>query len=342
MARSTRLKRGIVIASWAVVVSIAAVACGEGGSGGGEEGSTSLRFANIYNAEHPFNASGASSVMESVQEDGSGLTVNNFPGGQLGQENELAESMASQNLDMAIIGPSFLSEYDERLSVLDAAYVFEDVDHMERVTGGEIGNEIYSGLVEDSNMRVLGTWYYGTRQLTTGDTEVNSPEDLDGVSVRAPDSEIPIANVRALGASPTPIAFEEVYLALQQGTVDGQENPIPTIAAENFNEVQDYLMMTDHVVQSTQVVVAENVWQELSSEQQSALQDAVENATPEVRESIEQSEEESLQEWRDAGQPQIIEDVDRQAFRERAQQRLPEEFGDQWGNLYERIRQEAE
>lgn len=333
-----------MFASTVAVVSVAAAACGggSGDGGGGEEGASGLRFANIYNAEHPFNACGASSVMESVQEGEGDVTVNNFPGGQLGQENELAESLVSQNLDMAIIGPSFLSEYDERLSVLDAAYVFEDVDHMQRVTGGEIGDEIYGGLVEDSNMRVLGTWYYGTRQLTTGDTEVNSPEDLDGVSVRAPDSEIPIANVRALGASPTPIAFEEVYLALQQGTAGGQENPIPTIAAENFNEVQEYLMMTDHVVQSTQVVVAEDAWQELSSEQQTTLQDAVENATPEVRECIEQSEEESLQEWRDAGQPQIIEDVDKQAFRERAQQRLPEEFGDQWGDLYERIRQEAE
>lgn len=336
----TRVRKGIVIASTVAVASFAA-ACGGGSGSEGGGGETSLRFANIYNTEHPFNDCGASSVMDSVQEDGN-LSVNNFPGGQLGQENELAESMVSQNLDMAIIGPSFLSEYDERLSVLDAAYAFDGVEHMERVTSGEIGEEIYGGLVEDSNMRVLGTWYYGTRQLSTGDVEVNSPEDLDGVSVRAPDSEIPIANVNALGASPTPIAFEEVYLALQQGTVGGQENPIPTIAAENFNEVQDYLMLTDHVVQSTQVVVAENVWQELSSEQQSSLQESVETATPEVRECIEQSEEESLQAWREAGQPEIIEDVDTAAFRERAQQRLPEEFGDQWGDLYERIRQAAE
>lgn len=334
------MSRGKRTTIWAVATFVAlafVAACGGGGGdqGGGGEEATELRFANIYDTSHPFNECGASTMSESAE--GGNLTVNNFPGGQLGTEDELAESITSQNLEMAIIGPAFLSQYDSRVGVLDAAYLFDGVEQMENVVDGEIGQELWDGLREESGMRVLGTWYYGTRHLTTGDTEVNSPADLDGLKIRAPDVPIPIANVEALGASPTPIAFEEVYLALQQGTVDGQENPIATIAAQNFNEVQQYLMLTGHVVQSTQIVIADETWQSLSSEQQDALQEAVDTAREEVRSCIESSEEESLDAWREAGQPQIIENVDTEAFRQRAQSELPEQFGDQWGDLYSRI-----
>lgn len=339
MASSKR----VLIVGCAMIFALVFVACGGGaGDEGGNGDATSLRFANIYEAGHPFNECGAEVMAEQVSsESGGAVAVNNFPGGQLGAEDELAESLSAQNLEMGIIGPAFLAQYDERLGVLDAAYLFEGVEHMEDVTDGEIGRELWGGLLEEANMRVLGTWYYGTRQLTTGNTEVRSPEDAQGLSVRAPDAPIPLANVEALGASPTPLSFEEVYLGLQQGTVDGQENPITTIASENFNEVQDYLMLTEHVVQSTQIVIAENSWESLESEQQEALQQAIDSATEEVRDCIESSEEETIAEWEEAGQPEIIEDIDIEAFRQIAQEELPEQFQDQWGDLYERIQQEG-
>lgn len=335
-----RRARKLFVGLFAMIMATVLVSCG--GSQGEED--VTLRFANVYDASHPFNECGFGTVSDEVESASEGgLALNNFPGAQLGAEDELAESVTGGNLEMAIIGPSFLAQYDDRVGVLDAAYLFEGVEHMEEVVDGEIGQELWDGLLEESNMRVLGTWYYGTRQFTTGDTKVLTPEDLEGLQIRAADVPIPIANIRAMGGSPAPIALEEVYLALEQGTADGQENPISTIASQNFNEVQDYLMLTNHVVQSTQIVVSEQTWQTLSKEQRGTLQEAIDTATPEVRDCIESEEEQFLSEWDESGSPQIIEDVDVEAFRDKAQDRLPEQFGNEWGNdLYRRIQEAAE
>jgi tripartite ATP-independent transporter DctP family solute receptor len=335
MCQSKRLAISLVSVATIVMLSIAC--------GGGEEGSTEIRFANVYDPSYPHNDCGFPSVSEQVEEETDGsLTVNNFPASQLGDEAELVESVSAQNLEMAITGPSFLSQYDSRVGVLDAAYVFESVDHMEEVVDGEIGQELWDGLLEEADLRVLGNWLYGTRHFTTGDQEVQTPEDLAGVSIRVPDAPVYLANVEALGGSPTPVAFDELYLSLQQGAVDGQEGPIPAVAAEGLNEVQDYLMLMEHVQQSTQVIIAEQTWQSLSSEEQEALEGAINSATAEVRGCIEDLEEESLAEWREAGTPQIIEDVDVDAFRELAQEQLPERFAEEWGDTYERIQAAAE
>lgn len=343
LSRRQFLKLGGVGLAGATLLG--AAGCGGAGQqdqGNGQQGgeNVTLRFANIFEASQPVNECGAKSVIDQASErSGGSLTVKNFPASQLGNESELVESVFAGNLDMAIASSGLLASYYAPLSVLDAAYLFENFDEVLKVVNGEIGQELFGSLLEKSGMRVLSTWYNGTRQLTTSNTEVRSPEDLAGLSIRAPDAPIYIANVKALGAEPTPIAFEEVYLALRQGTVDGQENPVSIIAAKKFNEVQNYLILTGHQIQTVNIFISDNIWQSLSGEQQQALQGALDFAAEEVRQCINRDEEATLDEFL-GGQIQVIEDVDREAFRDRARQVLPEEFDNDWPDgLYNRVQE---
>lgn len=344
------------LASILAVVAMAVVASACGGGGGQQDGggdgngqqqeaqNVELRLANIFEASHPYNECGVEPAIDRVSEEtGGSLTIQNFPGGQLGGQDEAFELVSSQNLDMAIVGSAVLAQQYEPISVINAAYLFQDADHLLSVVNGEIGEQLWNGLQEESNAQVLQSWYNGTRHLTTSNTEVRSPEDLSGLKIRAVDTPITIANVRALGANPVPVAFEELYLGLQQGTVDGQENPIPTIASQNFQEVQQYLMLTGHVVQSTQVVISNPSWEQLSSEQQQVLQTAMETAGEEVRQCIETQEEELLTEWQETGALTIVEDVNFQAFNQQADEFWPGDFEDEWiDGMYQNIKEAAD
>lgn len=327
---------------------LGAAGCGGGagqqdeGNGNGEQGgeNVTLRFANIFEASQPVNDCGTKAVIKQVAErSGGSLTVENFPASQLGDEKELVESVFTGNLDMAIASSGLLASYHPPLSVIDAAYLFKDFDGVLEVINGKIGQELFGSFLEESGMRVLSTWYNGTRHLTTKNTEVRSPEDLAGLNVRAPDAPIYIANVEALGASPTPLAFEEVYLALQQGAIDGQENPVSIILSNKFNEVQNYLMLTAHQVQTVNIIISDKIWQSLSGEQQKALQGSLDFAADEVRRCITEDEETTLEELL-GGQMQVIDDIDVEAFRKRAQKTLPEKFSDDWSeDLYQRVQE---
>jgi TRAP-type transport system periplasmic protein len=164
---------------------------------------------------------------------------------------------------------------------------------------------------------------------------VRRPEDLRGFRLRMPDARVWLATGEALGGSATPIAFAEVYMALQQGIADGQENPITTIQAMGFHEVQTHLNLTRHIQSSTQLLIAERVWQRLNEAQRAALTEAARVAGREVRTCIERGDAEILARWRAEGTMQIIDDVDVDAFRARARKHF--QTGFVFSELYGRI-----
>lgn len=307
-------------------------------AGGVDEGGgdvQTLRFGHVYEPEHPNETCGAERLNEILSEGDSGLAIESFPSAQLGSEEEMLEQVADGSLDISIAGPSFLGVWHEPAAVFDAAYAFTDVDHFDETVNGEIGAEVWEGLREESGLQVMGSWYYGTRHITSN-TPIRTPEDLAGIKLRVPNAPLYLANTRAMGGTATPVALSEVYLGLQQGVVDAQENPLPTIATNGFQEVQDYLNLTGHIVQGTMVVIGEETLEALEPEQQEALQAAVTEATPEVQACIVEEEEALLEEWRESGVIEIVEDVDAQAFGDAARELLPEEYP-AWGDLYEQI-----
>ena len=159
--------------------------------------------------------------------------------------------------------------------------------------------------------------------------------------MRFPGSPQFLMNARALGAEATEVAYEELYLALQQGTVDGQENPITNIAAQNLAEVQDFLSLSAHQL-NTNLVIMGPVWGELSSEQQEALSAAVETAVGEVTTCVAEDEEATIEEWRTTGQWEIVDDVDIDAFQEKAVAYLEETLTGESLEVFEAIRSSAE
>lgn len=298
-----------------------------------------LRFGHVYDPEHPNETCGAQRLSEILSEGDSGLAIESFPSAQLGSEEEMLEQVADGSLEMSIAGPSFLGVWHEPAAVFDAAYLFSSVDHFEDTVNGETGDQVWEGLRENSGLQVLGSWYYGTRHITSN-TPIRTPADLEGVKLRVPNAPLYLANTSAMGGTATPVALSEVYLGLQQGVVDAQENPLPTIATNNFQEVQDYLNLTGHIIQGTMVVIGEQTMQGLEPEQQEALGDAVTQLNDEVRGCIEEQEQSLLEEWRDSGVIEIVEDVDREEFASQVGATLPDLYP-VWADLYRQIQSEG-
>lgn len=296
-----------------------------------------IRLAHVYDANHPVEVCGVPAVNESLE--GTDIRVNSYPGGQLGSEGELLEQVQAGSLELAIAGPSFLGIWEEEAEVFDAAYLFEDVDHMESTVNGPIAEEIFDRLQENYGLEVHSTWYLGTRHAT-GNTEVTDSSDMAGQAFRVPEAPLFRALVDVLGASATFMSLGEVYLGLQQGTIDAQENPAPTVSANSLYEVQDYFNLTHHIVAGVMVTGSEAALSVLEHQEQEALREAMQVGAEATRECVEAEEEELLAEWDESGAITVNDDVDLDHFRERAQDIIPSRFD--WGELYMEIQKEGQ
>ncbi|MGB3485409.1 MAG: DctP family TRAP transporter solute-binding subunit [Mycobacterium sp.] len=334
----TIMKLAVVAAS--AVTAVAAAGCG--GNGGGADGAdgggvATLRIGTNVDAQHPYMRCGWDTWADEL--DGM-FDVQVFTSNQLGTNVEMVDSITAGNLEMTTVGASEIAQFWPRVSVLEAPYLYNDFSHAQKVLASDEGQQLISDLQEQTNLRTLGMWYYGTRHFTTTDQAVRSPADLNGLKIRVPDNAVYLAAVNAMGATSTPVAFGELYVALSSGVVDGQENPISTIASQAFNEVQNYINLTGHVV-STGLTVVNNGWYEgLSDEQKDALEAVQETSTQSVLNCIQEEESAYLDEWEASGQMQVIRDVNRDAFAANVQEVLPAEFDrtSDWGGLYQTFR----
>ena len=240
-------------------------------------------------------------------------------------------------LDLAITGPSFLAMWHPPIGVFDAAFASRDLDHMlENQRSDEMVPE-WDELRKKFGVRMLDCWVYGSRHITSN-VPIRHPDDLKSFRLRMPGSRVWQASGESLGARPMPIAFSEVYLALQQGIADGQENPVPVIKAMGFHEVQKCLNLTGHIQSSLQILVNERTWQSLSDKQQEKLLEVVQELGQDVHRGTVDDEKKLIEQWRKDGTMQIIEDVDADAFRERCRQYFSKGFA--FSDLYNRITRE--
>ena len=296
-----------------------------------------LRMAHVYEVSAPTHAYGTAHLAERLRQTTADLDVTVYPASQLGSEAELLEQLVAGELDLAISGPSFLAMWHPPLGVLDAAFASRDLDHMLQTARGKDMAPHLDELRERYDVRVLDTWAYGSRHITSN-VPIRHPDDLNGFRLRLPASRVFQESGRALGASPMPISFSEVYLALQQGIADGQENPVPVIKAMGFHEVQEYLNLTGHIQSSVQILMNERTWQRLDTDQQAALLKTVRELGKEVYRGTIEDEKRLIQQWRKDGTMQIVEDVDVDAFRVRAREYFSSGFA--FSELYNRITSE--
>ncbi|MCM2370864.1 DctP family TRAP transporter solute-binding subunit [Rhodopirellula sp. ICT_H3.1] len=317
-------------------LSVALLLVSLGGCPSGDPGDKTrrLKMAHVYEFNAPTHSYGTAHFNERLQQAGSDLTVTVYPAAQLGSEQELLEQLVAGELDLAISGPSFLAMWHPPLGVLDAAYASRDLDHMLETARGDELAPHWDELRKRFDVRVLDTWAYGSRHITSN-FPIRRPDDLSGFRLRMPAAQVWQASGAALGASPMPISFAEVYLALQQGIADGQENPVPVIKAKGFHEVQKCLNLTGHIQSSVQILMNERAWQRLDARQRAALQKVVRDLGEEVYRGVVEDEQKLIAEWRENGTMQVVDDVDVDAFQKRAKKHFSS--GYPFSELYNQI-----
>ena len=192
------------------------------------------------------------------------------------QEEEVV-AVAGNDAQMSLVSASWLTTRSPWVGMFAAGYTFKSYDHMTAVLNGEIGRAAFARIGEEQGVLPLGAWYLGSRQISLSeDRPIRTPEDLNGVNLRMPNSDAWLELGRALGANPTPISFSELYLALQTGVVDGQDNPLPTVESAKFYEVQSSITITNHLVDSVWPAINLDFWNSLTEAQQRVILEGVE------------------------------------------------------------------
>ncbi|GLO62614.1 sialic acid-binding periplasmic protein SiaP [Vibrio sp. MACH09] len=218
---------------------------------------------------------GAKKTAEVLEEvSGGELKMNVYPASQLGSVHDMLEQASVGELDVTMQVFGGMARYIPRLEVLETAYVVRDFEHLQKIFNSNWGNEVKSELIDNFQLRPIDNWYFGSRQ-TSSNKPLNSYDDFKGLKLRVPNAKALINFAKSAQARPTPVAFAEVYLALQTNAVDGQENPLPTIESMKFYEVQKNIAMTSHVVQDQAIVISDSTWADLSEQEKSWLMKAI-------------------------------------------------------------------
>lgn len=207
------------------------------------------------------------------------IKVDTFHSGSLFKQDQELAAVKSGQADIVYMSASWLAEGSPWISMFSAGYMFKSYEHMTAALNGEVGAEVFETVVTEQGVRPLKAFYLGTRQVNlVKDKEIKVPADLNGINLRMPNSDAWLFLGKALGANPTPIAFSELYMALQTGTVDGQDNPLPTVQSAKFYEVTKSISITNHLVDSVWPTINEAKWQSLSDNQKQIVLDAMEEA----------------------------------------------------------------
>ena len=297
---------------------------------------TTLRWATVLPANHPSVAMMERVAKQVREQTGGAVDIQTFPAGQLGSSRDLIEAASSGAVQIVDEGAAQFGQFVPQFSILEAPYLWRDAAHVRRALGSPLVDDMYAQLVAKRSMRVVGSTYYGKRHVTTGNKAVNTVDDMKGLKLRIPEVDTFRAMAEAWGARPTPMNFSELYLALSQGAVDGQENPLPTIQSAKFNEVQKYLILTGHVITPRLIVINESAWQALDAKQRQVLKASLE-ANGQIQDADILAQEGKLADTFKAGGMTVIQpDVD--SFRKPVLATVPAKFESKWGKgLWEKL-----
>ncbi|MDR1535747.1 MAG: sialic acid TRAP transporter substrate-binding protein SiaP [Planctomycetota bacterium] len=270
------------------------------------------------------------------EKSGGALVIQSYPGGQLGGSIQMIEGVQLGSQDIVTEGAANVGQFLPAIGVMESPYVWRGAEHLEKVMSGPIGEEYNQKLISTAGMRILGTTYYGARQLTTTSREVRGIKDMAELKVRVPENEVFLAMADSWGAKPTPMNFNELYLALKQNVVDAQENPLPTIDAAKFYEVQKYLVKTFHIVTPRLCLINEDTFRKLGDANQRILLAGVAEGIRWNNREILRKEAELEAVFKNQGMTIVEVDIDE--FRRPVLERVVPKFEGKWGKgAWERI-----
>ncbi|HWV82158.1 MAG TPA: sialic acid TRAP transporter substrate-binding protein SiaP [Hyphomicrobiaceae bacterium] len=276
---------------------------------------TKLKWAHVYEVGEPYHKEAEWAAEEIKKRTNGRYEIQVFPASQLGNENQINEGLGLGTVDMIYTGVAFAGSIHKPVAITNAPFVLRDFDHWKAYRDSKLFRDIAKGYEDKTKHKVIALTYYGQRHVTAN-REVKTPADMKGMKLRVPPAPLFLMFTKSVGANATPIAFAEVYLALQQKTVDGQENPLPTIMAKKFYEVQSHIMLTGHITESLLTIVGSHVWPKLSDADKKAFNEVLMEAAAKATDQIRASEQKLADEFRKLGKTVV--EVDRKPFIEAA------------------------
>ena len=313
------MKKKLLALLMMAVLTFALAACGGGGDSGAADGGDSDAFAGGQTFTIKIGHSDTTTNLINVslenfakyveEQSGGAVKVDIYAAEQLGSNAEMAEMLEMGSLDAMMMPQGQEASFAPKINTLGLPFLFPDYESVYKVLDSEIGDELVADL-ESHNMIQLAYWENGLRQTTNSKRAINSSADFKGLKIRTPEDAMTMAIFEALGASPSPLAFSELYLALQQGTFDGQENPVSNIYANNFQDVQKYLAMTNHKYECKNMIFSLTSWNKYPEDVQNLLKEAAKTYGDEHRKAIVDSQETMLKELEDAGMEVTYPDVE--------------------------------
>ena len=275
---------------------------------------TKLKFAHVYEVVEPYHTVALWAASEIAKRTNNRYTVDVFPASTLGKETDINQGLTLGTIDIIYTGQLFAGRTYGPLAIGGAPFMFRDFNHWKAFSTSPLFTELAEGYRQKSGgHKVLAITYYGERQVTSN-RAITKPEDMKGLKIRVPDAPLYTMFPRAVGANPTPIAFAEVYLALQNGTVDAQENPLPTIDAKKFYEVQRYIVLTGHITDALLTIVGGPTWNKLSDADKKIFEEVLKEAAARATGEIVEIEKKLGAEFKKRGKEVVA--VDRTPFRE--------------------------
>lgn len=271
-----------------------------------------LKLGHIAEPENPYGQ-GADHFAKLVKERTNGeVEIKVYPSSQLGNQRDLVEGLTFGTVDMTLTGTAVMGNFVPEVSIFDLPFIFRDVQHAYKALD-TVGMELCKK-GESRGMITLAIWENGVRHMTNNIRPIRKPEDMKGLKFRVMEQPVYIEMMRALGASPTPMAMSELYTALQKGVIDGQENPLAHIATKRFYEVQKFISLSGHTYAAEPLLISASAWKKLGPAQQEIVRKAAEDTRDWQRQLCRDLEGRFLQTILDSGKSQVNEDVDKAAF----------------------------
>lgn len=256
---------------------------------------TKLKFAHVYETSEPYHTETVWAAGEIAKRTNNKYQIEVFPASALGNEQQINQALPLGTIDMIYTGTSFAGATYKPLAISGAPGMVRDYNHWKAYRDSTLFKEMSEGYEKATGHKVVSFTYYGARHVTANKA-INKPEDMAGLKLRVPQAPLYLMFAKSVGANASPIAFAEVYLALQNKTVDAQENPLPTIQAKKFYEVQSHINLTAHITDSLLTIVGGPTWKKLSADDQKLFTEVLGQAAVRASNAIDKVERE-LPEW---------------------------------------------
>jgi tripartite ATP-independent transporter DctP family solute receptor len=286
---------------------------------------TVLKWAHVYETSEPFHTDSVWAAEEINKRTNGRYKIEVYPASQLGKEADINQGLKLGTVDIIISGSSFAARDYKPIGVTYFPYIFRNPEHLIAYTKSDVFKRLAKGYEDKTGNHIAAVSYYGTRH-TTANKPIAKCADMQGLKIRVPDVPAYLAMPRACGANTTPIAFAEVYLALQNGTVEAQENPLTTIEAKKFYEVQKNIILTGHIVDHLNTVISKTLWSSLSDEDKKIFGEVMQEAAERTTKTIEGKENSLITTFKEKGLS--VTEVDKADFEKTVAEKVKfEDFG---------------